>query len=347
MPPTIPARTRSTRVRSALSAHGTKVHAAHLDVRDSDLTNRFVAEAEAAIGPADILVNAAGTTAEQPVCGHSDALWNKIVDTNLTGAFRATRAVLPGMIGRGWGRIVNIGSTAASVGWKDNPAYCASKAGLLGLTRCVALEGAAHGVTCVMISPTWVETELMRRNVAQVVEREGKGRTARGSDGRDRQEAIRSSACCSRRKSPLWPSSFARTSPRASPWKTYRSPAELCGSVGAGWLRPSWEEAGIRVRKSPTDRGTEMKRKCLERRRHRAGAPACRNDCRPNRRSRRQGRADQARHAGMDGPACLHPYRRPASGEARLQGRIRHRRQFPAVLRPRRRLAVAPRSRSG
>ncbi|TSE11910.1 SDR family oxidoreductase [Mesorhizobium intechi] len=166
------------RVRSALSAHGTRVHAAHLDVRDSEVTNRFVAQAEAAIGRADILVNAAGTTAEQPVCGHSDALWDKIVDTNLNGAFRATRAVLPGMIERGWGRIVNIGSTAASVGWKDNPAYCASKAGLLGLTRCVALEGAAHGVTCVMISPTWVETELMRRNVAQVVEREGKGRTA-------------------------------------------------------------------------------------------------------------------------------------------------------------------------
>ncbi|RUW62602.1 SDR family NAD(P)-dependent oxidoreductase [Mesorhizobium sp. M7A.F.Ca.US.008.03.1.1] len=166
------------RVRAALAAHGTKVHAAHLDVRDSDVTNRFAADADAAIGPTDILVNAAGTTTEQPVCGHSDALWDKIVDTNLTGAFRATRAVLPGMIERGWGRIVNIGSTAASVGWKDNPAYCASKAGLLGLTRCVALEGAAHGVTCVMISPTWVETELMRRNVAQVVEREGKGRTS-------------------------------------------------------------------------------------------------------------------------------------------------------------------------
>ena len=102
-----------------------------------------MAEAEAATGPTDILVNAAGTTAEQPVCGHSDELWAKIVDTNLTGAFRMTRAVLPGMIGRRWGRIVNIGSTAASVGWKDNPAYCASKAGLLGLTRCVALEGAA------------------------------------------------------------------------------------------------------------------------------------------------------------------------------------------------------------
>lgn len=166
------------RVRSALCAHGTKVHAAHLDVRDGDATARFMAEAQTATGAADILVNAAGTTAEQPVCGHSDALWEKIVDTNLTGAFRVIRTLLPGMIERGWGRIVNIGSTAATVGWKDNPAYCASKAGLLGLTRCVALEGAPHGVTCTMISPTWVETELMRRNVAQVVEREGKGRSA-------------------------------------------------------------------------------------------------------------------------------------------------------------------------
>lgn len=164
-------------VRDRLSAHGTKVHAAHLDVRDSAAVERFAADSVAAVGPADILINAAGTTAEQPVCGHSDALWAKIVDTNLTGAFRMIRAVLPGMIERRWGRILSIGSTAASVGWKDNPAYCASKAGLLGLTRCVALEGAPHGVTCVMISPTWVETELMRRNVAQVVAREGKGRT--------------------------------------------------------------------------------------------------------------------------------------------------------------------------
>jgi NAD(P)-dependent dehydrogenase (short-subunit alcohol dehydrogenase family) len=165
------------RVSKELSGHGAKVHAAHLDVRDSELTQGFVGEAEQAIGPIDILVNAAGTTAEHPVVGHSDELWAKIIDTNLTGAFRVTRAVLPGMIARGWGRIVNICSTAASVGSKDNPAYCASKAGLLGLTRCIALEGAPHGVTCVMISPTWVETELMRRNVAQVVAREGKGRS--------------------------------------------------------------------------------------------------------------------------------------------------------------------------
>ena len=165
------------RVRTMLAAQGSKVHAAHLDVRTPDSVAAFIAATTSACGPIDILVNAAGTTAEQPVCGHTDELWAKIIGTNLTGAFRMTREVLPGMIARKWGRIINIGSTAASVGWKDNPAYCASKAGLLGLTRCVALEGAPHGVTATMVSPTWVETELMTRNVAQVIAREGKGRT--------------------------------------------------------------------------------------------------------------------------------------------------------------------------
>jgi 3-hydroxybutyrate dehydrogenase len=164
-------------VRATLQAFGTRVFAGHLDVRDAEVIDGFLDATEKACGPADILINAAGTTAEQPVSGHSDELWLKIIDTNLNGAFRMIRKLLPVMMTRKWGRIINIGSTAASVGWKDNPAYCASKSGLLGLTRCVALEGAPHGVTCVMISPTWVETELMRRNVAQVVEREGKGRT--------------------------------------------------------------------------------------------------------------------------------------------------------------------------
>jgi len=166
-----------SRVRAKLQEYGTQVYAGHLDVRDSAIISSFIAAAEQVCGAFDILVNAAGTTAEQSVCGHSDELWLKIIDTNLTGAFRATRELLPGMIKRNWGRIINIGSTAATVGWKDNPAYCASKSGLLGLTRCIALEGAAHGVSCVMISPTWVETELMRRNVAQVVAKEGKGRS--------------------------------------------------------------------------------------------------------------------------------------------------------------------------
>lgn len=165
------------RIQSDLADKDVKVYASHLDIRDTAVIKSFIVAAEAICGPFDILVNAAGTTAEQSVCGHSDELWLKIIDTNLNGAFRMTRELLPGMMARKWGRVINIGSTAASVGWKDNPAYCSSKSGLLGLTRCVALEGAAHGVSCVMISPTWVETELMHRNVAQVVASDGRGRS--------------------------------------------------------------------------------------------------------------------------------------------------------------------------
>ena len=83
--------------------------------------------------------------------------------SNLNGPYRTTKRVLPGMIERGWGRIVNIASTAANVGHPRSAAYCASKSGLLGLTRCVALEGAPHGVTCNAINPGSVGTGMMRK----------------------------------------------------------------------------------------------------------------------------------------------------------------------------------------
>ena len=137
----------------------------------------FHGAAVAAFGRVDILVNVAGIAAEQPICGHTEALWLDIIDTNLSGYFRTTRLCLPGMIERKWGRIVNIASTAASVGAKDNPAYCASKAGILGLTRCVALEGAPHGVTCNAISPGFVNTRMLRSSVRRWLAAEGSGRT--------------------------------------------------------------------------------------------------------------------------------------------------------------------------
>ena len=165
-------------VRRDAEALGVSAFAAHLDVCDAAGVRAFRAEAEKAVGDIDILVNAAGVTAEQGVRGHPEDLWLRILDVNLNGAFRATRECLPGMTRRGWGRIVNIASTAASVGWKDNPAYCASKSGLLGLTRCVGLEGAAHGVTCNAVSPTWVKTGLMRADAAQLARAENRGRDA-------------------------------------------------------------------------------------------------------------------------------------------------------------------------
>ncbi len=88
MPPPIRIRRDRCGAGRRLRLHGTNVFAGHLDVRDTGAIERFLAEAEAASGPADILVNAAGTTAEQPVVGHSDDLWLKIIDTNLNGAFR-------------------------------------------------------------------------------------------------------------------------------------------------------------------------------------------------------------------------------------------------------------------
>lgn len=148
-------------VRALLGADADEMHVAALDVRSSESVERFVAEVAALRGGVDILVNAAGLYEEAPVIGHPEDVWQGQIDTNLSGTFRMIRAVMPHMKAGGWGRIVNIASMAAHTGMADNAAYCASKAGLLGLGRCVALEGAAHGITCVSISPTWVETEML------------------------------------------------------------------------------------------------------------------------------------------------------------------------------------------
>ena len=144
---------------------GAPVFCGHLDVRDASSVQQFVNSARSALGPIDILVNSAGIAISQTICGHPEDTWNDLIDTNLSGPFRMTRACLSGMIERQWGRIIHIGSTAARTAWADHPAYCASKSGLLGLSRAVSLEGAPHGVTSVMLSPTWVETEMLRTSL--------------------------------------------------------------------------------------------------------------------------------------------------------------------------------------
>lgn len=154
----------ATDLTAGLTAEfGERIRFDALDVRRTDSCDRFVAGVLALRGRVDILVNAAGVYEEAAIDGHADQVWNDTIDTNLTGSFKMIRAVLPGMVAQKWGRIVNIASTAAHQGMAGNAAYCASKAGLLGLGRCVALEGAAHGVTCNSISPTWVETEMLKQ----------------------------------------------------------------------------------------------------------------------------------------------------------------------------------------
>lgn len=83
-----------------------------------------------------------------------------MLTVNLNGIYRTTKLCLPGTIERKWGRIISIASTYASVGVELHAAYCTSKAAILGLTRCVALEGTPHGVSCNSISPGWVETNM-------------------------------------------------------------------------------------------------------------------------------------------------------------------------------------------
>src|SRR5687768_11923428 len=137
----------------AVSACGVKCHAAPLDVRDDASVDAFHREATAALGPIDILVNAAGVSAQEAMIGHRDETWASVIDINLTGCYRTIKRCFPGMLERRFGRIVNLASTAAEVGYPRYAAYCASKAALLGLTRCVALEGAEHGVSCNAINP--------------------------------------------------------------------------------------------------------------------------------------------------------------------------------------------------
>ena len=149
-----------------LSSVTDKLFYERLDVADTASVDAFINALEFDHGPADILVNSAGVTAHELVCGHDERSWLDVIDINLSGPFRMIRACLPGMIERRWGRIINIGSTAARTAVADHAAYCASKSGLLGLSRAVALEGAPHGVSSVVISPTWVQTEMMNNSMA-------------------------------------------------------------------------------------------------------------------------------------------------------------------------------------
>lgn len=166
----LPGENELMKVKEELEAHGVRVLARGLDVTLDESVESFYAEATDALGPIDILANAAGITAEQTICGHPHSLWNKVIEVNLNGTYRTSRVSLPAMMERGWGRIINIASTAASVGAATSAAYCASKAGVVGLSRCIALESAAHGVTCNTISPTWVETNFGRDWMTNIAE---------------------------------------------------------------------------------------------------------------------------------------------------------------------------------
>lgn len=129
---------------------GRKSLALKLDVVDPAAVNDAVDKIEKELGPVEILVNNAASGIVRAVTIHKmdKADWDRDLEVNLTGPFNTIRRILPGMTGRGWGRIINVSSIAGTMGGAGQCSYAATKAGLIGLTKAVALESARKGVTC-------------------------------------------------------------------------------------------------------------------------------------------------------------------------------------------------------
>jgi NAD(P)-dependent dehydrogenase (short-subunit alcohol dehydrogenase family) len=144
------------------------------DVSDADAVARAWAQVEGDAGPPSILVNNAGQAESAPFARTSDALWQRMLAVNLTGTFLCCRAALPAMLAAGRGRIVNVASTAGQRGYAYVAAYAAAKHGVIGLTRSLALEVAARGVTVNAVCPGYTETDLLRASVDNVVAKTGR-----------------------------------------------------------------------------------------------------------------------------------------------------------------------------
>jgi NAD(P)-dependent dehydrogenase (short-subunit alcohol dehydrogenase family) len=124
-------------------------------------------------GAPDILINAAGIAPSAPLAKTTDQEWHAAIETNLSGPFYTMRAALPAMTASGWGRVVNVASIAGKVGFAYVAAYAASKHGLLGLTKCAALEAADKGVTVNAICPGYVDSPMTDVSVARIAAKTG------------------------------------------------------------------------------------------------------------------------------------------------------------------------------
>lgn len=144
------------------------------DVSDPESVKRMFGDMSERLGDADILVNNAGIAESATIVNTTDELWHKHLSINLSGTFYCTRAALPAMLKKGWGRVINVASIAAKTGAPYIAAYSASKHGVLGLTRSIGLEVATTGITVNAICPGYVDTEMVSRGIEQITKKTGR-----------------------------------------------------------------------------------------------------------------------------------------------------------------------------
>ena len=144
------------------------------DVSNPESVTRMFAELRERFGDADILVNNAGIAESATLVTTTDELWHRHLAINLSATFYCTRAALPAMLKNNWGRVINVASIAAKTGAPYIAAYSASKHGVLGLTRSVALEVADKGVTVNAICPGYVDTDMVTRGIEKITTRTGR-----------------------------------------------------------------------------------------------------------------------------------------------------------------------------
>lgn len=152
-------------VSSMSKETGSKVSFGAADMSSADQIYKMMADVEKAYGRVDIVVNNAGIQHVKPIEEFENDMWELVLSTNLTAAFHTTKAALPGMKKRQWGRIINISSAHGLIASRGKSAYVAAKHGMLGLTKVTALETAEEGITANSICPGYVWTPLVEKQI--------------------------------------------------------------------------------------------------------------------------------------------------------------------------------------